>query len=264
MTEIQQLRGFLYLCFGAIVANLAGATSMVISETGPTMYQPQYLPTDLVTVTTSPLLVELTKRFVEQVLDLKLQIYEPFQNMTKAEAMATCPQQSLIQQTNSCITSMFSHDDFPQCGRCLGCVIRRLSAVVANIEDSGRAWDVTMMDVGDKIAAARPRNQSRITEHDMDNLLMLLRFARGMTTGHLPPYTASIIHDYNKDELFRRFALDILAAVHLLSTQTRNRYVKQFNLDMRRESLVTKDQLVERIAQIRETRIKPDFTPMFG
>lgn len=263
MGEIQQLRGFLYLCFGAIVAKLAGANSIVISETGPTMYQPQYLPTDQVTVTTSPLLVELTKRLVDQVLDCKLQIYEPFENMTKAEAMATCSLTTLIPKTNSCITSRFSRQEFPQCGRCLGCVIRRLSTVVAGIRDSRYAWDVASMDVGDKIEAARSPTQRTITEHDMDDLMMLLRFARGIMTESLPPYTASIIHDYKKEELFRRFALDILAAVHLLSTESRNRYLKKFRLEIFRDSIVTKDQLVERIAQVRETRIKPNFTARF-
>jgi len=263
MTEIQQLRGFLYLCFGAIVAKLAGTNSIIISETGPTMYQPQYLPTDLVTVTTNPFLVELTKQLVEQVLDFKLQIYEPFENMTKAEAMAICPQKLLIQKTNSCIMSRFSRDEFPQCGRCLGCVIRRLSAIVANVDDSRHAWDVAVMDVGDHIEAVRSPNRSRITERDNGNLLLLLRFARGMMTGSLPPCTVSIIHDYQKEELFRRFALDILAAVHLLSTRTRNRYLKKFNVEMYRDSVVTKDQLVDRIAQIREARIKPNFDPRF-
>jgi 7-cyano-7-deazaguanine synthase in queuosine biosynthesis len=258
MIEIQQLRGFLYLCFGAILAKLAGSDAVVISETGPTMYQPQYLPTDLVTVTTNPLLVELTKKLVERVLDFKLRIYEPFENMTKAETIAICPQKPLLRQTNSCITSRYS-DEFPHCGRCLGCVIRRLSEVVANVEDSGYAWDVALMDVGEEIRAVRAPNQRFVTAHDMDNLLLLLRFARGIVSDSLPPYTASIIHEYHKEELFRRFALDILAAVHLLSGQTRNRYLKRFNS----ESTSTTDQLEERISQIREGRVKPNFNPRF-
>jgi 7-cyano-7-deazaguanine synthase in queuosine biosynthesis len=263
MAEIQQLRGFLYLSFAGILAKLVGTSSVVIAETGPTMYQPQYLPTDLVTVTTNPLLVELTKRLVDQVLDCKLQIYEPFENMTKAETMAICPQKSLINRTNSCITSRFSQEDFPHCGRCLGCVIRRLSEIVADVEDSGYAWDVVMMDVGDKIKAVRLPSQSFVREHDMDNLLMLLRFARGMMTDRLPPYTASIIHDYRKEELFRRFALDIFAAVHLLSAQTRNRYIRKFNIESISGSIVTKHQLEERIAQVREERVTPNFNPRF-
>lgn len=265
-TEIQQLRGFLYMCFGAILCRLSGSDSIIISETGPTMYQPQYLPTDQVTLTTNPLLLELTKELVERVLNTKLKVYEPFENMTKAEAMAICPDKSLLNETNSCITSRFAETQFSHCGRCLGCVIRRLSALVADVNDASRsayAWDVALMDVGEKILAPRPPKQSAIREGDMDNLLVLLRFARGMLTGKLPACTKSMIDDYHKEELFRRFAEDILAAVHILSTQTRNKYIRKFYRESIKDRITTTAQLEERVSQVREGKFQPNFSPRF-
>jgi hypothetical protein len=265
-TEIQQLRGFLYMCFGAILRKLTGNDSIVISETGPTMYQPKYLPTDQVTLTTNPLLVELTKGLVEQVSNTKLKVYEPFENMTKAEAMAACPDKSLLNETNSCLTSRFADTQFSHCGRCLGCVIRRLSAIVAEVErvsHSGYAWDVALMDVGEKILAARPLKQSIVKEGDMDNLLVLLRFARGMLAGKLAACTRSTIEEYGKEELFTRFAKDIYGAVHLLSKQTRNKYIKKFYRESIRDRVVTTDQLEERISRVREGNLQPNFNPKF-
>jgi hypothetical protein len=263
-TDVQQLRGFVYLCFGAILAKLTGANSIVISETGPTMYQPQYLPTDLVTVTTNPFLVELTKSLLERVLECKLQIFEPFENMTKAETMANCPQKQLIKLTNSCITSMFSNQSYPNCGQCLGCVIRRLSAIVAQVDDSQYAYDVAVMNVGERIRAVRTPSQSIVTAHHNSNLLMLLRFAKDMITGCLPDYTVSVIQEYKKEDLFRRFALDIFAAASLLTSQTRNAYLKKFYSESLRRSIVSKSQLEDRIAEVRECKYRPDFNPRFS
>jgi uncharacterized protein YlaI len=231
------------------------------------MYQPQYLPIDQVTLTTNPLLLELTKRLVDRVLSTKLKVYQPFENMTKAEAMAICPEKSLLNETNSCITSRFADTQFSHCGRCLGCVIRRLSALVAEVEDAPRsayAWDVALMDVGEKILAPRPPKQSTIREGDMDNLLVLLRFARGMLTGKLPACTRSTIDDYGKDELFMRFAEDILAAVHILSKQTRNKYIKKFYREAIKDRITTPTQLEERISQVREGKFQPNFSPRFS
>jgi hypothetical protein len=264
--EIQQLRGFVYMCFGAVLCKLAGSDSLVISETGPTMYQPQYLPTDQVTLTTNPLLVELTKGLVERVLDIKLKVYEPFEDMTKAEAMAICSDKSLLSETNSCITSRFADTQFSHCGHCLGCVVRRLSALVVEVEGLSHpsyAYDVALMNVGENILAPRPKNQSLLTERHMDDLLMLLRFARGMLTEKLPPCTRSMIVGYKKEDLFTRFAMDIVAATHILSKQTRNSYISKFHRECMKDQIVTDDQLVERISQVREGKMRPKFRPMF-
>lgn len=192
-----QLRGFLYiLCAGAWL-DMYNADAIVLSECGPTIYQPRFGPYDSVTMTTHPFVVESAKSVIELVLGRKIKIYTPFENMTKAEVTSIIPEGINISSTHSCITSRFgSHD-----GTCYGCVIRKLGTILLNRKD-----------------VKYNRNPIIDNKANDDNLLSLLLYSQDILLAYdkMPYYQTEKIESYDKHDLFFRFALDNFAAIHAL------------------------------------------------
>ena len=117
--------------------------------------------------------------------------------MTKAEVISSLPDDISIEDTHSCISQRLRRHD----GTCYGCIIRRLGSLVANKKDVSY-------------------NRNPLVEEDAnkDNLLSLLLFSQEILIdyGSMPWYQKENIELYQKFDLFRRFSLDNLAAIHLL------------------------------------------------
>jgi hypothetical protein len=191
------LRGFLYMATAAAWTVVRNARSFIISEVGPTMYQPRLAPLDEVTLTTHPYVLEAVKEITELVLGTSVEMKLPYENDTKAEVMARCRAPELLPLTHSCITQRFGAHD----GTCYGCVIRRLSALAAGVPD------------------ARYRANPLVSESaNADNLLPLLDFASEVLLNieGLEWFRRENIDLFGKEDLFHRFSLDMYAGVHRL------------------------------------------------
>lgn len=197
-----QLRGFLYLTSAAAWLQLLNATSLIVTECGPTMYQPRFSPVDAVTMTTHPYVVASSKRVIDLLLGRSVTISTPFENLTKAEVVSLCPRSPGLKYTHSCVTQRFGNHD----GTCYGCVIRRLATVASGRED--------VRYVRNPIADR--------TAHG-GNLLSLLTFCHDvlMRYDDMEEYEIGIIDYYGKKDLFVRFALDNFAAIHRLVSERR-------------------------------------------
>jgi hypothetical protein len=174
---------------------LLGASRLIITEVGPTMYQPKFAPFDMVTLTTHPYVVAAARDAIELLLERRIEIVTPFADMTKAEVIALAPAEYGIRMTHSCISQRFgSHD-----GTCYGCIVRRLGALAAGVKDVSYRHD-PIVDP----SASR------------GNLLALLRFSLDYLSRRdtMQEYEVGDIIRFGKQELFRRFALDNLAALH--------------------------------------------------
>lgn len=195
-----QLRGFLYILSAGAWLDILDTDKIVLSECGPTMYQPRFGPYDHVTMTTHPVVVEIAKRILEMLLGRKIQIYMPFEDMTKAEVISFLADDIDITETHSCVTQRFGDHD----GTCYGCVIRRLGSLVTNTAD------VTY-------------NKNPLIDQDsnQDNLLSLLLFSQDLLLDYdsMPLYQIENIDAYQKYDLFERFSLDNFAAVHFLKSK---------------------------------------------
>lgn len=258
---LQQLRGFLYLCFGAIAARMYRTNNIVISETGPIMYQPELTALDEVTVTTHPFLIRMTKLLFKEIYGLDFHFYEPFENLTKAEVISSCPDKAAIPKTHSCITTRFSDASYPHCGRCYGCLVRRISCITAGVRDSNYGQDVFMKDVGGKIMGGW-RGRS-IAESAMTDLRALLLFAREILEDELPDSSAFKIKQFKKHDLFYRFALDVFAALYLSYDKTKegqNSYCRDFYKECLADGVIVRDRLNDRIEDVRAQKYEPDFT----
>jgi len=258
---LQQLRGFLYLSFGVILARILETNKIFISESGPIMYQPPLAPTDEVTLTTHPTLIKLSKELFRKIYDIEFEFYEPFEDLTKAEVTAICPKKEAIPFTNSCISTSFAYSEFSHCGKCYGCLVRRLSCLVAGVTDAKYGRDVLVQEIGERKQGGWPGKW--VNYSDLDDLYVLLRFVRDILEDHLPDFTAFKIKEFKKEELFRRFALDILAGLFILYDQIkvgRNSYVKDFYERCKRDEVISKEVLKDRINEVREGRYKPNFS----
>ena len=60
-----QLRGFLYMVSAAAWMHVLQADRLIVTECGPTMYQPRFSPLDSVTMTTHPVVVRFSKQVIE-------------------------------------------------------------------------------------------------------------------------------------------------------------------------------------------------------
>jgi len=83
-----QLRGFLYILFAGAYANLCKADKILVTECGPTMYQPLFSPYDSITYTTHPYVLKAAKDVLDLLLDSKPKIIIPFEDLTKAEVIS--------------------------------------------------------------------------------------------------------------------------------------------------------------------------------
>ena len=195
-----QLRGFLYIVAAGSVMASTKASNLLVTECGPTMFQPRFSPLDSVTMTTHPEIVRLGGKCLTLLLRRPVEIATPQSQLTKAEVMANSPEQEGLRKTHSCISQRFGDHD----GTCYGCVIRRLAAIAADVEDvryrRNPLWD-------ERAAGG--------------NLLELLRFSADLLVDpdRLEDFQRRHLASFGVNDLFLRFALDNFAAVYAISTR---------------------------------------------
>jgi 7-cyano-7-deazaguanine synthase in queuosine biosynthesis len=200
-TGYVQLRGFGYVLAAGYEALNDGADTIVISECGPTMFQPRFGPFDAVTMTTHPRIMHAAQHALSLLAGRPIRLRMPFRHLTKAEVMTVTPTKD-FRQTHSCISQRFGTHD----GTCYGCVIRHLAAIAADARDVHYERD----------PIADPTSHA-------GNLLSLLVFNQDFLTRYddLPTFQKDPIEAYGTQNLFKRFALDNYAALHALKTRHR-------------------------------------------
>ncbi len=190
-----ELRGFLYMCVGAAIAARLGATRLLVTECGPTMYQMRFSPIDLITMTTHPFVVSRAQDIINAVLDNRVKIETPFENLTKAEVMVECPDPSVFPLTHSCVSQRLKTQD----GTCYGCVVRRLAAQAAGVPD-----------------CTYERNPLVDEQANSSNVTALLEFSSNLLLDYskLTLYQRDFIAEHGKRDLFERFALDNFTGIY--------------------------------------------------
>lgn len=236
-----QLRGFLYCFSGAIYMSLLNAQNLLITECGPTMYQSRFSPFDSITMTTHPYVLQRTKNIIELFLRRPINMITPFENLTKAEVMATAPKTLSFDFTHSCISLGTGRN----CGHCYGCIVRRLGAIVADREDAQYDCDPITEDF-----------------EKADNFISLLRFSHDVLTDYNKMNSTSKenIFVYKKQRLFKRFALDNFAALFVLKSD--KIYTNPY-ADSLYENILKKvgvEALKNRITEVRKGRYVPNFS----
>ncbi len=196
-----QMRGFLYFLLASIYANVKDAKNLIITECGPTMYQPRFSPYDSVTMTTHPIVLKKAKNIIEILTNKKINFLLPFENMTKAEVMINSPTKDHLKFTHSCISQAPFNHPYYHDGTCYGCVIRRIGSLCAGIDDTNYL-----------------KNPMVDNHSNMDNLISLMRFCYDILVDYdgLPIYSQGNIEIYRKKELFNRVALDTFSALHII------------------------------------------------
>jgi hypothetical protein len=111
--------------------------------------------------------------------------------------MALCSKAQLLPATHSCVSQRLELHD----GTCHGCVVRRLAAVAAGVPD-----------------VAYARNPIVDESANAGNLLAVLDFCSLTLTdrSQLPACARQIVDTFRKWEMFERFALDNVGALHRL------------------------------------------------
>lgn len=238
-----QLRGFLYILAAGAYMEVINAKNLVLSECGPTMYQPKFGLFDSITMTTHPVVVESAFSVLKMLLGRSINLYLPFENLTKAEVISEIGDRDDIPFTHSCVSQRFGTHD----GTCYGCIIRRLGCIVAGVKDVNYNRD----PISDEKANA-------------DNLLSLLSFSLNILSDfkNMPYYQTENIESYGKFDLFYRFALDNFAALLILHKQ-RIKFTSAVNNIFKDclEIIKTK-KLEQRIENVRNGKFKINKTPV--
>lgn len=236
-------RGILYVLNSLLLKN----ANLVISEVGPTMYQPCFTLLDDISFTTHPKVLEFSKRVAEEVLGIDVKIIKPNENLTKAEVVAASLEKDHIKLTCSCRTMRFCNSTKPNGDTCYGCIMRRLAMIVAGVQDGQYRNDILV-------------SKGSIREQ-YSNILHLLRFSMDFLNDFegIPSYTTEIIRKYRKEEVFRRFSLDTFAGLLLLKSEGKlldTVYLKFLESILK---TISKDELENRIGSVRNGEFKPDF-----
>lgn len=224
-----QLRGFVYILAAGAYLNLCRADKILVTECGPTMYQPLFSPYDSITYTTHPYVLKAAKDVLDLLLDVKPKIIIPFEDLTKAEVISNSGIKD-FSATHSCISQRFGDHD----GTCFGCVTKKLACLVSGVKDV--TYNKNVFEEG--------TNQ--------DNLLNALTFSEDLINGfdNMPSFRREKIDEFQKHDLFKRFALDNLAGL-MLGVRKEHPLYKRF--------ITMETILNERISQVRENQKKPDF-----
>ncbi len=207
-----QTRGVLYQLLGGISADRHHAKNLVLSECGTTMYQPAFGLFDRITYTSDPFVQKTCKTLIEAFLGHKIEIITPFENNTKAEMFAASERKDFLKFTHSCISSRFGCN----LGCCYGCAIRRMGFIVSGVEDSEYRYDLfRLRDEQLLIRYGKTTGERKIT-----NLLELMRFSLDIINDYqsIDPVKRKRIDQYGKYDLYRRFALDTFATLHIIDS----------------------------------------------
>ena len=235
-----QVRGLLYSLYGTIFCNIFKVKNLLISEIGPTMYQPKFAPYDTITMTTHPYVTQKAKKLSKAIFNEDFDFITPYEDLTKAEAISISPKKGLFKKSNSCITLAREESE----GNCYGCLIRRLGFITAGVEDIEYLKNVL---IDEKVNA--------------DMILSLLRFNSDFLTDYEKIDYASrdLIEEYQKKDLFERFALDNFAALYHLKKQdihVNTRIDKIYNHTIDSIGIET---LQNRLMAVRENPPNPNF-----
>lgn len=242
--HLMRTRGVTYI----LNTSITRRKKLIIPECGITMYQPHLTPLDEVTYTTHPVVLSLIKKMIEILFGAKICFVLPFENNTKAEIASFCGNEKIIQHTRSCRRIRFYNSTRPHCGVCYGCLIRRLSLLVADIEDACYRNDMI--------------TQPKLKRYHYANIMPLLDFCKKILESpeKVREYSRSIIGKYNKWNLFIRFAQDIYAGLMILERQNllREKNLKRYLNSV--YEIIGKETLENRISEIRERKFFPNFS----
>jgi hypothetical protein len=224
-----QLRGFLYILSAGVYLKLCKADKILITECGPTMYQPLFSPYDSITFTTHPYVLKIAMDVLEIMLGFTPKLVIPFENLTKAEVMFNSGIKD-YSKTHSCVSQRFGDHD----GTCFGCVIRKLAGLVTGIKD------------------VRYNNNVFDLNNNQDNLINLLDYSKELLINFnsMPSFQTDKINEFEKYNLFKRYAEDNLAGVMIGV----NRKDRLYSYVSGIEKLLKK-----RILDVRKKTNKPDF-----
>jgi 7-cyano-7-deazaguanine synthase in queuosine biosynthesis len=232
-------RGVLYILY----AFLLKERNVIVSEVGPTMYQPRFTLLDDVAITTHPYILRFSKIIAEAVLETKLTIVKPNENLTKAELASIGSDMEWLGDTCSCRRTRFAASAIPNCGVCFACVVRRLALMVAGVPKNVYWSDWS-------------HERKRI-----DNIVHLIRFSIDYLTSpeSIQRFTVDDIERYRKEDVFRRFALDNLAGLHLMMKHGEHlAQALQKLLDLGMET-VSVESIENRIEEVRARTRSPDY-----
>ena len=235
-----QLRGFLYTLFGSVHVSLLDSKNLIISECGPTMYQPRFSPYDTVTMTTHPFVLQTANEIINILLKRKIKIILPFENMTKSEVIAASPYYDFFKHSHSCISTRTGVNG----GTCYGCITRRLGFLVAGVEDSSYG-----------------KNPINNYNQNADQLLSLLRFSYDILFDYanVPDFSKDIISIYGKKDLFKRFALDNFVALFEYGNKYHKLNPRLKELYKSTMEKLSKEKIKKRMEKVRDRTIKPNF-----
>lgn len=263
--ELQQTRGFLYTVLGGIVGRIRSTGDLVISESGPTMFIPPITPLDEVTLTTNPVVLSLARNLVMDSLGWKLRIHTPFRDLTKAESIAWIRRDPTLPETNSCARPQFASHRNPHCGSCFGCLVRRVSFLVANVTDRPHRADPLFSIPADDGDSA-PKSPEDVSEERMADVLAVLSFCRDVLLDRVSPMVKEQLRTYDVERLFQRFALDFLAALNIGYRKGgfgRNPAVQKIYDACVKDELISNSIARERIEEVAALKHKPrlDMSP---
>ena len=227
-----QLRGFLYVLSAGAYCNLCQADNILVTECGPTMYQPMFSPYDSITYTTHPYVLRAAKEVLDILLPKKVNLIIPFEDLTKAEVITNSGIMD-FSRTHSCVSQRFGNHD----GSCFGCVIKRIACLVSGVKDVSYKKDI----FDDKVY--------------FDNLAHLLAFSCDLLNNFegMPNFETEKILEFGKEDLFHRFALDNLAGF-MIGTNKKHQLFKRYVKDP--------DELEVRLSHVRTDSKQPDFKKM--
>lgn len=226
---LQQTRGLLYMLSGAIYTDILKSETLVVSECGATMYQPPLTPSDEITKTVHPRLIEYVEKFFNEVFDREIRVTIPFRYHTKAEVIASLVKgknkffktdkkaSDIIHETFSCRHTKFAHKD-GHCGYCYGCLLRHLALELVTDISEEYFLDPLEHDLRHfRIREGKKPREIRLDTRKMENIIRLVDLSIELfkETDKWPEHVLTYFNQLNEDpeqiyNLYRRLAKDIL------------------------------------------------------
>lgn len=268
---LQQTRGLLYMLSGAIYADILKSETLVVSECGATMYQPPLTPSDEITKTVHPKLIEYVEKFFNEVFDREIRVTIPFRYLTKAEIIASLVKTNnksfksdkkgtdIIRKTFSCRHTKFAHKD-GHCGYCYGCLLRHLSMELVTDISEEYFLDPLEHDLGySRIREGKKPREIRLDTLKMENIIRLVDLSVELfkETDKWPEHVLTYFSQLNEDpeqiyDLYRRLAKDILFGLWRINEKgkLRNNILLKKLVEIEKSGLFSEEDVIKRRDEI--------------
>jgi hypothetical protein len=212
-TGISNSRGLIFLGLASIHLQLQKSGTLISGENGLLLYNPPLFEGSNPTRTMNPDFVLSMQELLTDIYNREIYIRTPFIKKTKREVLEIARHnlqdkfEIAIDNSYSCFSQQPRGTKMRMCGRCYACILRTVSIQALQGYDNSEYEQSPFFEGFDD-------------GRGIVNVMDLIRFSKGVLQNKLPYAAKKIVE--NDEDLFRRFAQEVITTIRQLPEKSDN------------------------------------------